>query len=100
MGRKFQVGTLDEILTINQEVEGTQLVVDWGHLHALHLGTLKKVEDFRAIAEKIEANTRHRNPPKHALPLLKNRIQQAKAKNATTPSTKNDTDQNSACSPK
>jgi deoxyribonuclease-4 len=54
MGRKFQVGTLDEILTINQEVEGTQLVVDWGHLHALHLGTLKKVEDFRAIAEKIE----------------------------------------------
>ncbi len=54
MGRKFQIGTLDEILTINQEVESTQLVVDWGHLHALHLGTLKKVEDFRAIAEKIE----------------------------------------------
>lgn len=54
MGRNFQVGTLDEILTINQEVEGTQLVVDWGHLHALRLGALKKVEDFRAIAEKIE----------------------------------------------
>jgi deoxyribonuclease-4 len=54
MGRKFQVGTLEEILTINQEVEGTQLVIDWGHLHALHLGTLKKVEDFRAIAEKVE----------------------------------------------
>jgi deoxyribonuclease-4 len=54
MGRNFQVGTLDEIISINQEVEGTQLVVDWGHLHALHLGALKKVEDFRAIAEKIE----------------------------------------------
>ena len=54
MGRKFQVGTLDEILTLNQEVEGTQLVVDWAHLHALHQGTLKKTEDFRAIAEKIE----------------------------------------------
>jgi deoxyribonuclease-4 len=54
MGRKFQVGTLEEIITINQEVEGTQLVIDWGHLHALHLGTLKKVEDFRAIAEKVE----------------------------------------------
>jgi len=54
MGRKFQVGTLEEILTINQEVEGTQLVIDWGHLHALHQGTLKKVEDFRAIAEKVE----------------------------------------------
>jgi len=54
MGRKFQVGTIDEMLTINQEVEGTQLVIDWGHLHALHQGTLKKVEDFRAIAEKVE----------------------------------------------
>ena len=54
MGRKFQVGTLDEILTLNQEVEGTQLVVDWAHLHALHQGALKKTEDFRAIAEKIE----------------------------------------------
>ncbi len=56
MGRKFQVGTLDEILAINQEVEGTQLVIDWGHLHALHQGTLKKVEDFRVIAEKVEQN--------------------------------------------
>jgi deoxyribonuclease-4 len=54
MGRKFQVGTLEEILTINQEAEGTQLVIDWGHLHALHQGTLKKVEDFRVIAEKVE----------------------------------------------
>ena len=45
---------LDEILTLNQEVEGTQLVVDWAHLHALHQGTLKKTEDFRAIAEKVE----------------------------------------------
>ena len=54
MGRKFQVGTIDEILTLCQEVEGTQLVIDWGHLHALHQGTLKKVEDFRAIAEKVE----------------------------------------------
>ncbi len=54
MGKKSQVGTIDEILTICQEVEGTQLVIDWGHLHALHLGALKKVEDFRAIAEKVE----------------------------------------------
>jgi len=54
MGRKFQVGTLEEILTINQEVEGTQLVIDWGHLHALHQGTLNRIEDFRAIAEKVE----------------------------------------------
>jgi len=38
MGRKFQVGTIDEIIAINQQVEGVQLVIDWGHLHALHQG--------------------------------------------------------------
>ena len=54
MGKKSQVGTIDEILTICQEVDRTQLVIDWGHLHALHQGALKKVEDFRAIAEKVE----------------------------------------------
>jgi deoxyribonuclease-4 len=54
MGRKFQVGNVDEILAINQEVEGIQLVVDWGHLHALHQGALKTVDDFRNIAIKIE----------------------------------------------
>ncbi|MGA2386617.1 MAG: TIM barrel protein [Candidatus Bathyarchaeia archaeon] len=54
MGRKFQVGSLDEILRLNQEIEGTQLVVDWAHLHALHQGSLRKTEDFRAIAEKVE----------------------------------------------
>jgi deoxyribonuclease-4 len=55
MGRKFQVGSIEEIMTIHQEVEGIQLVVDWGHLHARNLGAFRKVEDVRAVAEKIEA---------------------------------------------
>lgn len=54
MGRKHQVGTLDEILTICEQIENTQLVIDWGHLHARSLGSFKKVEDFRAVAEKVE----------------------------------------------
>jgi deoxyribonuclease-4 len=54
MGRKFQVGSLEEILTINEKIEGTQLVLDWGHLHARELGRFKKTEDFRAVAEKVE----------------------------------------------
>ena len=54
MGRKSQVGTIDEILAFNREVEGTQLVIDWGHLHALHQGAFRKMEDMRAIAEKVE----------------------------------------------
>ncbi|MCL4429870.1 MAG: TIM barrel protein [Candidatus Bathyarchaeota archaeon] len=54
MGRKFQVGSIDEIIAINQQVENTQLVVDWGHLHALHQGTFKTSDDMRKIAQKIE----------------------------------------------
>jgi len=54
MGRKFQVGSLEEIIAINEQVEGTQLVLDWGHLHARELGRFKKVEDMRVIAEKVE----------------------------------------------
>jgi len=54
MGRKSQVGSIDEVIKICQEVEGTQLVIDWGHLHALHQGTFKRMEDMRVIAEKVE----------------------------------------------
>jgi deoxyribonuclease-4 len=54
MGRKFQVGSLDEILTICEQVEGTQLVIDWSHLHAINQGTFKETEDFRGVAEKVE----------------------------------------------
>jgi deoxyribonuclease IV len=54
MGRVFQVGTLDEILTICQEVEQTQLVIDWSHMHARRQGRFKKVDDFRAVVEEVE----------------------------------------------
>ena len=54
MGRVFQVGTLDEILTICEEVEQTQLVIDWSHMHARRQGRFRKVEDFRAVVEEVE----------------------------------------------
>jgi deoxyribonuclease IV len=54
MGRVFQVGTLDEILTICQEVEQTQLVIDWSHMHARRQGRFRKVDDFRAVVEEVE----------------------------------------------
>ena len=54
MGRVFQVGSLDEILTICEEVEQTQLVIDWGHLHARHQGRFRKTADLRAVAETVE----------------------------------------------
>jgi deoxyribonuclease-4 len=54
MGRIFQLGSLDEILTICEEVEQTQVVIDWGHLHARHRGMFKKIDDFRAVIGEVE----------------------------------------------
>jgi deoxyribonuclease-4 len=54
MGRHSQFGTIDEILDLCQEVERTQLVIDWSHLHARSGGGLQSVEAFRKIVEKAE----------------------------------------------
>jgi len=54
MGKAFQVGSFDEILTICEEVEQTQLVIDWSHMHARYKGRFRKTEDFRAVAEEVE----------------------------------------------
>jgi deoxyribonuclease-4 len=54
MGRHYQLGSLDEILTICDEVEQTQLVIDWSHLHARSGGGIRSVEDFREVVLKTE----------------------------------------------
>ncbi|MEM3000364.1 MAG: TIM barrel protein [Candidatus Bathyarchaeia archaeon] len=54
MGRVFQVGALDEILTICEEVEQAQPVIDWSHLHARQQGRFRKKDDFRSVVEEIE----------------------------------------------
>lgn len=55
LGRHSQFGNLDEILTICQEVEQTQLVIDWSHLHARGGGALRTVQDFRDVVTRAEA---------------------------------------------
>lgn len=54
MGKHTAFGSLDEILSICQQVEGTQLVIDWAHLHARSGGRLRTVEDFRNVVAKAE----------------------------------------------
>ena len=54
MGKHVQVGSLDEILTVCEKVERTQLVIDWGHLHARSGGRLRSAADFRAVVEEAE----------------------------------------------
>jgi deoxyribonuclease-4 len=54
MGKHSQFGSLDEILALCQEVERTQLVIDWSHLHARSGGGLRSVKDFREVVAKAE----------------------------------------------
>jgi deoxyribonuclease-4 len=54
MGKHSQFGSLDEILAICQEVEQTQLVIDWSHLHARSGGGLRSAKNFREVTEKAE----------------------------------------------
>ena len=54
MGKHVQVGSLDEVLSVCEEVEHAQLVIDWGHLHARNGGRLETAGDFRAVVEEAE----------------------------------------------
>jgi len=54
MGKPSQLGSLDEVLSLCEEVEQTQLVVDWAHLHARDEGRFKTVDDFRKVIVEIE----------------------------------------------
>jgi deoxyribonuclease-4 len=55
MGKSCQFGSLDEILSLCEEVERTQLVIDWAHLHARDRGRFKTVDDFRKVVEEVES---------------------------------------------
>ena len=54
MGRHFQLGTLDEVFTMCEQIEQTQLVIDWSHLHARTGGALRNAENFREVVVKAE----------------------------------------------
>ena len=54
MGRHFQLGTLDEVLALCEEVEQTHLVIDWSHLHARSGGALRSPKEFREIVARAE----------------------------------------------
>jgi deoxyribonuclease-4 len=54
MGRRYQLGTLDEVMSLCEELPQTQLVIDWAHLHARDQGRFRKVDDFRKVVEEVE----------------------------------------------
>ncbi|MBC7130208.1 TIM barrel protein [Candidatus Bathyarchaeota archaeon] len=54
MGKISQFGSLEEVLSLCEQVEKTRPVIDWAHLHARDGGYFKTVEDFREVLEEIE----------------------------------------------
>jgi deoxyribonuclease-4 len=54
MGKPTQFGSLEEVLALCEQVEQTQPVIDWAHLHARDRGRFKNVDDFRVVVEEIE----------------------------------------------
>jgi len=54
MGKPTQFGSLEEVLALCEQVEQTQPVIDWAHLHARDHGRFKTVDDFRVVVEEIE----------------------------------------------
>jgi len=53
-GKLAQLGSLEEIITLCENVEQTQPVIDWAHLHARQRGNLRTTNDFQQVIEKIE----------------------------------------------
>jgi deoxyribonuclease-4 len=54
MGKKSQLGTLNEVLTLCESVEQTEPVIDWAHIHARGFGLIKTKDDYAKILSEIE----------------------------------------------
>lgn len=53
MGKKNQVGTLEEVLDLCLLDESLIPTLDFGHLHALNSGALKKIDDYKRVFDKL-----------------------------------------------
>jgi deoxyribonuclease-4 len=54
MGKRSQFGSLDEVLTVCEQVEQTTPVIDWSHIHARTQGGLVTQPDFIRVIDQIE----------------------------------------------
>jgi deoxyribonuclease-4 len=54
MGKRSQFGSLDEVLTVCEQVMQTVPVVDWAHVHARTQGGLVTKADFVRVIDQIE----------------------------------------------
>lgn len=54
MGKRNQLGHLNEVLELCQLDESLLPTIDFGHLHALHQGAIRSMDDYIAILDPIE----------------------------------------------
>ncbi len=53
MGKKNQIGSLDEIIELCTIDDSVIPTIDFGHLHAVTNGSLKTVEDFETVFDRL-----------------------------------------------
>lgn len=56
MGKKAQLGTLDEIIEICKIYKNFYPCIDFGHLNARDTGSIKSYDDYKKIADKLFDN--------------------------------------------
>ncbi|MEO0275666.1 MAG: TIM barrel protein [candidate division WOR-3 bacterium] len=54
MGKPTQFGSLEELLSLSQEIEGVEPTIDFAHLYARSLGEINNYEKFCEILEKYK----------------------------------------------
>lgn len=54
MGKRSQLGSLDEVCELSGSLERTQPVLDFGHMHARENGCIKSKRDYERIFSNVE----------------------------------------------
>jgi deoxyribonuclease-4 len=54
MGKRAQFGSLDEVLSLCEQTEQTEPVIDWSHIHARTQGGLVAKADFVRVIDQME----------------------------------------------
>ncbi len=54
-GRRTQFGTLEEVLSLCQELEGVQPCIDFAHIYARSRGGVNSFQDFLRVLEQVES---------------------------------------------
>jgi deoxyribonuclease IV len=52
-GKPTQFGTLEELVSLCQEIDSCKLCIDFSHIHARNFGCLKTYDNFAAILEYV-----------------------------------------------